>query len=370
MGNYINSNKVKPNLLINIYNLKKGNYIRLNDKSEISFKLLYTSEEYHITSDSSILLSNNITSLEIKNLDIFNEEIRTGKIFANFSLTEKEDYNIAIGLILYQYYGIIGVPTKIQINILLNKFNSMLIKFNSVVTEKYFNLDSERWNRFKTKKNINNEMKFFTENDKRFLIFNTYLAKRNNFVSIEVKDETKHVVIEVKDEVKNTNVEVKEEGKLNWQKQRMRVWIDESIKLQKWGIDNYVNGHTGKCFCCHKTINDTNHEAGHIIPRAHHGTDELDNMRIICKECNRGKGGMFEINAYEFMYINNKPGISTVKFEDPNHIIGLLLHRETLLLKTLKGKGLVDEEISSPKIQMQPRLEHNWDLFSKAFEKL
>ena len=50
-----------------------------------------------------------------------------------------------------------------------------------------------------------------------------------------------------------------------------------------------------RCFECHRTAE----EAGlltvdHIKPRSLGGTDELDNLQILCRQCNSRKGSFYQ----------------------------------------------------------------------------
>lgn len=34
-------------------------------------------------------------------------------------------------------------------------------------------------------------------------------------------------------------------------------------------------------------------EVDHVVPRSHGGTDDLDNLQVLCRPCNRRKGSRF-----------------------------------------------------------------------------
>ncbi len=46
----------------------------------------------------------------------------------------------------------------------------------------------------------------------------------------------------------------------------------------------------GSCYCCGRTIEISNFEAGHIRARANGGQTELENLEAICHECNKSMG--------------------------------------------------------------------------------
>lgn len=62
-----------------------------------------------------------------------------------------------------------------------------------------------------------------------------------------------------------------------------------SIDLKKKVWDKYHKGlGVAKCFCCRiESIEPLNFEAGHVIPESAGGPTNLDNLRPICRGCNR-----------------------------------------------------------------------------------
>jgi hypothetical protein len=71
----------------------------------------------------------------------------------------------------------------------------------------------------------------------------------------------------------------------------------------------------GKCFCCGDKIrkSKTHVEYGHIVPSCVGGSYTMDNIRPVCINCNRGKGGMHTMNMYEFIIRNNMYGMKHLK---------------------------------------------------------
>lgn len=72
--------------------------------------------------------------------------------------------------------------------------------------------------------------------------------------------------------------------------------IPQQIRHQLWNI--YFEKTTGNCYCCNEEVNVTNFEAGHIIPRVFGGKNEISNLKVICKVCNRDMGIM-NLNDYK-----------------------------------------------------------------------
>ena len=69
-----------------------------------------------------------------------------------------------------------------------------------------------------------------------------------------------------------------------------RKTIPKIIKNEVW--DNYIgktNG-LGKCYVCATEIDSKNFEVAHIIAVKNGGSDESDNLRPTCLQCNRSMG--------------------------------------------------------------------------------
>lgn len=78
--------------------------------------------------------------------------------------------------------------------------------------------------------------------------------------------------------------------------------IPKHIKTLIWNkyIGDDIIKH--KCLCCKKeTIRNTDFEAGHILSEHNGGTNEIDNLRPICRPCNSSMGTMHMIE-YIKMY--------------------------------------------------------------------
>lgn len=70
----------------------------------------------------------------------------------------------------------------------------------------------------------------------------------------------------------------------------------------KWiGSDKMI----GKCFCCKNDIKNNNYHCGHVIAYSNGGSNEIDNLRPLCSQCNLSMGdkNMFEfIEDFGFWY--------------------------------------------------------------------
>ena len=79
-----------------------------------------------------------------------------------------------------------------------------------------------------------------------------------------------------------------------------RKSIPSSVKKKLW-IDYNGKKYKGPCFVCKEIIDINNFEAGHVIPTSKGGSDNISNLRPICKSCNRSMGDM-NLNEFKIRY--------------------------------------------------------------------
>lgn len=68
-----------------------------------------------------------------------------------------------------------------------------------------------------------------------------------------------------------------------------RKSIPKSVRNQIWR-DRFGDQFYGRCDVCKNTIRRDNFEAGHIISAKDGGEDTIDNLKPICRTCNRSMG--------------------------------------------------------------------------------
>ena len=86
------------------------------------------------------------------------------------------------------------------------------------------------------------------------------------------------------------------------EKKSKKKTIPKHIKTLIWNkyIGEDIIKH--RCLCCKKeTIKNTDFEAGHVLSVFNGGTNELDNLRPICRPCNASMGTMHMVE-YIKMY--------------------------------------------------------------------
>lgn len=71
---------------------------------------------------------------------------------------------------------------------------------------------------------------------------------------------------------------------------RPRKKINKNLKDSVW-LKYMGNKMEGKCYCCRiRTIHATDFEVGHNKAHAKGGSDDISNLRPICRSCNSGMG--------------------------------------------------------------------------------
>jgi 5-methylcytosine-specific restriction endonuclease McrA len=85
---------------------------------------------------------------------------------------------------------------------------------------------------------------------------------------------------------------------------RKRKTIPKTLRHYLWMRD-YGNISEAKCICCGViTITESTAEAGHIVAFSKGGSNDVKNLRLICRTCNVDMGTQ---NMDEFMKANNFP---------------------------------------------------------------
>lgn len=95
---------------------------------------------------------------------------------------------------------------------------------------------------------------------------------------------------------------------------RKRQALPKAIRDMLW--KNHFGTHpVGLCKCCHtNSIEYTNFHAGHVVSKAHGGSDELSNLLPTCAGCNLGMGAM------NMSVFQNKFGIGYAGGEAEEHV--------------------------------------------------
>ena len=71
---------------------------------------------------------------------------------------------------------------------------------------------------------------------------------------------------------------------------KSRLAIPKKLRVQAWLKDNLPP--LGVCYVCKESVSAFDYECGHVQSVAHGGSTTIDNLRAICKDCNRGMSSM------------------------------------------------------------------------------
>ncbi|MFZ3169183.1 MAG: HNH endonuclease signature motif containing protein [Candidatus Methanoperedens sp.] len=96
----------------------------------------------------------------------------------------------------------------------------------------------------------------------------------------------------------------KKESDKDTEKSQKRRPIDKNVKSTIWKMHNGLTI-SGKCYVCQEPIMHHTFEAGHIIAFANGGTDDISNLKPICKSCN-GAMGKMNLEEYKKKYYGSR----------------------------------------------------------------
>lgn len=117
---------------------------------------------------------------------------------------------------------------------------------------------------------------------------------------VNSKSESKVKTVRIK---KNKGKKSNEDNETPVKKKGKRKAIGQNIRYKLW--HQYFLTVNGLCHCCQCKISFADFEAGHVVSDADGGEVSLDNLRPICRGCNRGMGTM---NMFEYIKLHKFPG--------------------------------------------------------------
>ncbi len=66
--------------------------------------------------------------------------------------------------------------------------------------------------------------------------------------------------------------------------------VPSAVRVALWNSWHGREAGVGSCHCCGCAVTQQDFEAGHIVAAAHGGGATLDNLRVLCRPCNRSMG--------------------------------------------------------------------------------
>ena len=69
-----------------------------------------------------------------------------------------------------------------------------------------------------------------------------------------------------------------------------RKGLTSAVRMNVWNITFGETSGEGVCYCCIRNVTQQTFEAGHVISVAHGGSDNVSNLRVICRKCNLSMG--------------------------------------------------------------------------------
>ena len=66
--------------------------------------------------------------------------------------------------------------------------------------------------------------------------------------------------------------------------------VPSAVRVALWNAWHGREAGVGECHCCGCAVTQQDFEAGHVVAAAHGGAARLDNLRVLCRPCNRSMG--------------------------------------------------------------------------------
>nr|QBK91057.1 MAG: HNH endonuclease [Pithovirus LCPAC202] len=106
--------------------------------------------------------------------------------------------------------------------------------------------------------------------------------------------------------------------------------------------EEFKNSRKPHCYCCHCPLDYKKWHCGHILSRKEGGRIEKENLHPVCVGCNLGMG----VNhMYEYILVNQLPGMGSLDYKDPIVImlqqVSILIHYSWAKIEDLKNSGYI-----------------------------
>ena len=85
---------------------------------------------------------------------------------------------------------------------------------------------------------------------------------------------------------------------------KKRKQLPSTVRFSLWNSTFGERQGAGACYCCGREVTQQTFEAGHIMSVKDGGSDQLSNMRVICKNCN-GSMGSTHMDTFVARFADN-----------------------------------------------------------------
>jgi len=102
----------------------------------------------------------------------------------------------------------------------------------------------------------------------------------------------------------NTHVKKCTQMDIEVQQKKKLKQIPSAVRFNLWNTTFGERCAFGPCHCCRREVTLQNFEAGHVVAKSQGGSDQISNLRVICRPCNRSMGSM-NMDAYIEAYHNH-----------------------------------------------------------------
>ena len=142
---------------------------------------------------------------------------------------------------------------------------------------------------------INKEIRLLKEKYQRHTkVFEEFLIEKNKVIN-QLKKENRNIQLENKELIQEKNRLIEEFNNLKRKYQKLchknRAPVSKNTRLFVLERDNH------RCLACGTEENLT---LDHIIPRSKGGTNDIDNLQVLCQYCNLSKG----VNEVDYRHNN------------------------------------------------------------------
>ncbi len=156
---------------------------------------------------------------------------------------------------------------------------------------------------FKTQiTNIQNELNFSSSNEliNRILYINhEYSQQEPDYFPKRNKSSNRDIIYKLQKE-NCLYLSLVEEWVRHCLENKIPSKLQDNFNREKVWLTFMGNKAKGNCYCCEeKEITPFHFEAGHVIPKAFGGSDDVENLRPICSPCNKGMGTE---NLYDYKH--------------------------------------------------------------------